>query len=184
MKIIQIGLNKAATTSLGQALEILNYYSLHDNETANTLVLKALNEKKDILHYINEFDAYLDNPFLSPNIYSIIDKTYLNCKFIFLTREIEEYCKRITELIMARKEKGIITNKILNSKTEKEILEQCRKGYIQRHSFARAYFKERKQDILWMNICNLGHGWTKLCSFLEKDVPGIDFPNIKPVTLK
>lgn len=182
MKIIQIGLNKAATTSLWEAFRILGYNALHDNESATTLITKALFEQKKILHYIDEFDAYFDNPFLKPEVFTKIDRDYPNCKFIFLTREIQEYCQRVTKLIMVRKAKNIIINKILNDKTEEEILQECKSGYIRRHSFTKSYFKYRSKDILWMNICNKGDGWNKLSNFLNIETPDKPFPHIKPIT--
>jgi hypothetical protein len=38
------------------------------------------------------------------------------------------------------------------------------------------YFKDRKQDLLVIDICG-GEGWEKLCPFLNKDVPDVPFPH-------
>jgi hypothetical protein len=33
------------------------------------------------------------------------------------------------------------------------------------------------ENILHMNICDDGDGWEKLCKFLNKEIPNIDFPH-------
>ncbi len=40
----------------------------------------------------------------------------------------------------------------------------------------RDYFKDRPDDLLVMNIFE-GDGWDRLCSFLGKERPGVDFPH-------
>ena len=40
------------------------------------------------------------------------------------------------------------------------------------------YFKYREDDLLTINICDDKDGWEKLCLFLNKPIPKVDFPFI------
>jgi hypothetical protein len=44
-----------------------------------------------------------------------------------------------------------------------------------------SYFRDRKEDLLVMNICE-GEGWTRLCTFLSVPIPERQFPkaNVAP----
>jgi len=48
--------------------------------------------------------------------------------------------------------------------------------YDQHYKGVLAYFKDRQQDLLVMNICE-GEEWAKLCPFLNKDIPNQTFPH-------
>jgi Sulfotransferase domain len=37
------------------------------------------------------------------------------------------------------------------------------------------YFKDRSEELLVLNI-TAGEGWTKLCPFLNKQIPSVSFP--------
>ncbi len=43
----------------------------------------------------------------------------------------------------------------------------------------RWYFRDRPEDLLVMNVFE-GDGWEQLCRFLDRPVPDVPFPNVKP----
>lgn len=162
MTIWQIGLNKTGSTSLNSALKILGLKSNHDFRLRN--IFKEQNYDHPL---INEYDAFCDGSFY--NDYKFISKKFPKDKFIFATREKEEW---IRSLII-----HTLYNRIFNPKKQlvKEIdTNKMSEMYDQLHLEVPKFFKDSNRLL----ILPLGSGWEPLCEFLKKPIPDVSYPNL------
>ncbi len=163
-KIFGIGMGRVGSLSNCKAMEILGYKSSHS--------LKAYKHLDRGLEYTGDIDIAWRFEFL--------DIIYPNSKFIFMTRDIESWLKSIKIQFRPAKVKRQKQNRFLLFGTVSYRGERdedlFRIGYHKYHARVFEYFKNRKEDLLVMNIVD-GDGWGKLCKFLEKDVPNVPFPH-------
>lgn len=173
-KIFGIGLSKTGTTSLTEALRILGYKTLHNNNiilryTAETLKLD--------LNIINSNDAFTDIGIVK--FYKQLDINYPNSKFILTVREIDSWLKSCQAHWCKKslKEQNNITLQLRLDvyNTLKFNRQKMRDVYKKHISEVMSYFKKREQDLLILNVCE-GEGWHKLCPFLNKPIPTTPFP--------
>jgi len=89
-KVFCIGFNKTGTSSLGEALENLNYKV--GNRTAGELLLKywAKRNFNLIIEHSKTADVFLDIPFCLPYTFQILDHAFPNSKFILTVRNSPE----------------------------------------------------------------------------------------------
>lgn len=169
-KIFGIGLSKTGTTSLTNALKMLGFKAEHYFFNLNKM---------------DQLDAGTDTPITAQ--YKMLDKKYPNSKFINTVRKdidkwLKSCCYHFAHIEQDRsgvedavKSLGFdITERIYGVK----VYDECsfRKAYYKHEEDVKEYFKDRKQDILTIDICN-GEGWEKLCPFLEVPIPSDPFPH-------
>jgi hypothetical protein len=174
MKIFGIGLSKTGTSSLAHALEILGYrtkdypgiqrYTPGDLSSIDPAVLE-------------NYDALTDTPI--PSFYRELDRAYPGSKFILTVRDMDGW------LHSCKKQFTVNHAKAMNEAHERLFLDlygttvfdedKFRAGYERFVQGVMAYFSERPQDLLILNVTG-GEGWEKLCAFLGKPVPDMPFP--------
>jgi len=176
MKILGIGLGRTGTQSPAKALEILGYRAKHCPRFYLDREGKLCISEKDIQKY----EALTDEPTIL--IYKEVDRQYPGSKFILTVRETDSWLSSVENNASALKEWRARIPAV-------PVLHQALYGTptFDRSKFAGAYrkhvdevqeyFADRKQDILVMNIC-AGHGWEKLCPFLNKPIPDAPFPRL------
>lgn len=180
-KVFGLGLSKTGTSSLTEALNILGVPTIHYPYDEQTL--KELRAGNYRLSLLEKFQGITDIP-VAP-FYPQLDQAFPGSKFILTVREKESWlrsCEVHWQLLMQWWEN------FPEFKTFHEFISACTYGVIEysrdRFSFVydthvanvRAYFKDRSDDLLIMNIC-AGEGWEKLCTFLGSDQPDAQFPH-------
>jgi hypothetical protein len=184
MKVFCIGLNKTGTRSLHDALEILGLRGLHwggpDPAAAlqrgpeiRAAVERCLREGRPLLEDIDEADAYSDILALSTN-FDVLDQQYPGSRFILTVRDVDDWIdsrRRHVEANVERKARGEYPGTFL---TVDEA--GWRAEMTEHHARVRAYFAERPDDLLVMDIAT-GDGWEPLCAFLGVPVPDRPFPS-------
>ncbi|BCG64114.1 MAG: hypothetical protein methR_P1880 [Methyloprofundus sp.] len=174
MKVFGIGLSKTGTSSLASALELLGYnvkdclgvaqYSKGDISSIN----------KDALL---QYDALTDTPI--PSFYQELDKEYPAAKFILTIRDMDSWLKSCKKQFNQK-------SADLQSEAQHALFfdlygttvfdeDKFKQGYLNFTNEVKAYFKDRPDDLLVLNVIN-GEGWEKLCPFLDKPTPIIPFP--------
>ena len=170
-KVFCIGFHKTGTKSLANALNRLGYRVTGPNGVNDPDISKNVYAMAYSL--VEQYDAFQDNPW--PIIYKELDKKYPGSKFILMLRSSDSWIKSqvghfgLRETPMRKWIYGV----------------GCPEGnehiYIRRfenhNKEVMAYFKERTNDLLVMNLEN-GDGWEKLCPFLGKNIPNIPFPHV------
>ena len=173
IKAFCIGMFKTGTTSIGKAFEILGYKTLHGPwwpkgimindpfyKRPNFWPLYYKNIKKIILRY----DAFQDYPWMF--LYKEIREWYPTSKIILTLRDPDQLA--ISDIEMLKRlnipEKNIPNkDKFINRYIlhRKKVLE----------------FFEGDKDFLKFNTFK-GDEWSKICDFLNKDIPNTDFPHL------
>lgn len=179
-RVFGIGLHKTATTSLHKAFQTLGFDSLHWGSGEAPLIWEEVNSAGRS-KTLERFYALCDMPI--PLLYKQLDKAYPNSKFILTIRDETKWLKSVERLWDARYnitrwEWDIwpISNRLhraLYGRVDfdpQTMLER----YRQHNAEVKAYFKDRPEDLLIMDMET--DGWEKLSRFLDKPVPSIEYP--------
>jgi len=164
-KIFGIGLSRTGTTSLSNALKQVGI---------------------DIIHYPTKSKLYDKNSRGACDIpvaaqYKDLDKKFANSKFVYTVRNKEDWLNSI-EKYLERKKNATLgewqrENRIKiygQVEFDRKIFSE---KYDEHDESIRQYFKERKNDLLILNICD-GDEWMKLATFLDIDNDSISkFPH-------
>lgn len=173
-KIIGVGLEKTGLTSLTKALSALGIVSSHTPYEAEFIYLRDSTAGRKLFYAYPDVIAFIDYPF--PRIYQRMDKDYPGSKFILTVRDEDEWLKSGQNYFT--KPRAYITKKTMEQWQDTE---ENNKSNLERYrnhiKEVKAYFKDRPNDLLEINIC-AGEGWEMLCAFLNKDVPDSPFPHL------
>lgn len=178
-KIFGIGIQRTGTTSLHIALKILGYNSIR----APFRLYPDLND--DIL---SKYDALTDNPI--PLLYQRLDKEYPGSKFICTTRDVGSWLKSVKWLFRIGRIIGDWDNYSIVHEVHQAFYgirnfdeKVFREVWFAYHAEVQKYFADRPRDLLIIDFTR-GEGWEKLCAFLGKEIPNIDFPVKNKSTLR
>ncbi len=174
-KIFCIGFHKTGTTTLDVALETLGYSVCHAVEIDNPNI--ASEAESIAFGLVEKFDAFQDNPW--PILYKELDAKFPGSRFILTVRPANDWIKSVvdhfgtTDTPMRSWIYGV-GHPVDNEPTYLRRYDKHNWDVVE-------YFQSRPSDLLIMRITD-GDGWEKLCSFLERPVPGVPFPHRNKVT--
>lgn len=175
LKIFCVGLSRTGTTSLTKALSILGYKAEHFDAYLFRYSEGKLNPK---LQYAAKSDALSDTPVA--RFYQEMDAGYPHAKFILTVREMDKWLESCRKHFWpGRFDHRPDLNQLhrdLYDATEFD-REKFEKGYNKHQEEVLTYFKNRKDDLLILDICG-GEGWERLCPFLKKPIPEKAFPKL------
>ncbi|WP_353573241.1 sulfotransferase [Candidatus Albibeggiatoa sp. nov. BB20] len=176
-KVFVIGLNKTATSSLTQALRILN---LHTEHWENPHTRRELNAKDACL-----FDALTDSTIAC--IFEQLYSQYPNAKFIYTVRDVAAWEKSMVKHYMRYHAAGDIQTIKKTFSPVNEVVQHHNETLFYQHDNwpdvyhafdqrVTQFFKDKPQDkFLAFNVFE-GDDWDKLCRFLNCTVPEAEFP--------
>ncbi|MEK7990860.1 MAG: sulfotransferase [Thiotrichaceae bacterium] len=176
-KVFVIGLNKTATSSLTQALRILN---LHTEHWENPHTRRELNAKDAFL-----FDALTDSTISC--IFEQLYNQFPNAKFIYTVRDVTAWEISMAKHYMKYHAAGDIqTIRQIFSPVNEVVRHHNETLFYQHDNWPDVYhafdqrvtqfFKDKPQDnFLAFNVFE-GDDWEKLCRFLNCTVPKDEFP--------
>ena len=153
MALVKLGYNV-----LGARLDMA--YPLLDNDLDTPIKLAA------------GYDALQDIPWA--NLFKELDKAYPGSKFILTVREEQAWLNSALKHFSGkhyRMHEWMYGNGVIDGNEELYL-----KHFRQHYKDVDDYFKERKDDLLKMDLAN-GDGWDKLCAFLNCTVPKQAFPH-------
>jgi hypothetical protein len=169
-KIFVIGFPKTGTKSLNSALTTLgykvkSYFGSRDPDISRNVYEMAF-------RFVEQYDAFEDNPWCV--LYKELDEKYPGNKFILTLRPTEKWIKSVVDHF------GIKTRSLLEwiygvgyPKGNEDIYIA---RYERHNKEVLEYFKDRPDDLVAFRLSE-GDGWEKLCQFLHKDIPPIEFPH-------
>jgi hypothetical protein len=180
-KVFGIGLSRTGTSSLNAAFEILGYQAMH---WLNPVTRDLLHQEDFLL-----FDAFSD--ICVSHQFEWLYHTYPNSKFILTTRPVDSWAVSVERHY--KNQHGSCGPSALKTSSAKRRFRN-RGGqieanlYTQYQSWPEAYaaFSERvdgffedkpKHRFLELSVVE-GEGWERLCPFLDKPLPSVDFPNL------
>ena len=169
--IIGIGLSKTGTSTLTECLNHLGYNCLHWGQRAAMLYADKKFETI-FTDYIPKYNAFADYPWNL--MYRMFDNLY-KCKFILTSRKdgitwYNSFKNHILsighfdtgKLVYGFEDPVRDKQKMLNYYWKYNA--DCRRYFDGRDNFLDLYFE-------------YGDGWQKICEFLDKPVPDIEFPH-------
>ena len=177
-KVFCIGFHKTGTTSLEVALSKLGYSVAGSFGTKDPEIESKVHEMAFAM--VAEYDAFEDNPW--PILYRELDERFPGSKFILTRRPSENWIRSqvkdfaTTETPMRRWIYGEDAG--------------CPEGnedtYIARYERHNRevldYFSDRPNDLLVVDFPN-DDGWTRICPFLDVDIPDEPFPHANKASL-
>ncbi|NNL58141.1 MAG: hypothetical protein HKP31_01530 [Nitrosopumilus sp.] len=195
-KIFCIGFPKTGTTSLEKALEILGFNVCrghYNNNHTNYLIGLFLNKDyAEIEKIIDYFDVFADLPWGGTDFYRYLANKYPNAKFIHTQREVDEWYISLEKMLtkfdsnletalntfhkMGRYGAVYYFKKEFNTETLNNKKEVFIERYNKTNDDIRIFFNATNISYLSINIIQ-GEGWEKLCSFLNKEIPEVNFPH-------
>jgi hypothetical protein len=161
-KIFGIGLAKTGTTSLNDAFAILGITSIGCPSSISS---------------IRRFDAATDG--IVAARFEELDRAYPGSKYIYTVRDREGWVRSYIRH-HRRKQASLpghaeMTKSLYGTGgTERETLLDA---YDRHERHVMDYFRERRDDLLVLNICDGHAGWEPLCEFLGLPIPDEAFPS-------
>lgn len=172
--IFNIGLNRAGTTSLAQALELLGIRTLHFRYRQRRLyeiIRENMQAKRPLLAGPDrEYRAFSD--FAGQYFFVQLDQCYPGSKFILTTRDLEGWLDSRERKVIKNRTNPSYRHNFLDVDRERWTAE-----YHALHREAKAFFAGRSESLLVINI-TAGEGWRPLCDFLGVPVLDVPFPNL------
>lgn len=173
MKIFCLGLSKTATTSLTDALEIIGFRAAHWNYTRYVFQYTDNGIEIDFEKF-REHDAFADTPIA--RIYPELDREFPGSKFILTVRDVSRWEKSFSNQFGKGTPDRFSARLHLDLYgTDSYEREMCVAAFNRHTEEVLKYFSGREQDLLVMDITR-GDGWDKLCPFLGRPVPDVNFP--------
>ena len=173
MKIFCIGLSKTGTNSLTGALDILGYRAVHWHYTRNVFVYRNGGIEIDYDKFADH-DAFADTPIA--RIYPELDRRFPGSRFILTVRDgarwLESFRSQFENGVSDEFEARLHLDLYGTDSYDPEL---CMAAFDRHTESVRKYFEGREQDLLILNVTE-GDGWDKLCPFLGKPVPEVEFP--------
>ncbi len=160
-KVFCIGYNKTGTTTIGKSLELLGLRNTSFNKKVWRKWYTNGNIEK-ILKYTAKFDSTDDLPWLKEDMIPILDKTFPKSKFIYLIREESAWKNSFRNWNYKK------TGKYPN-------IEEGYKNYLKHQKFVYEYFKNRKNDLLIIDV-NESDAFIKVGKFIKKKAPQTKLP--------
>lgn len=177
-KIFCIGLSRTGTKSITEALRILGVNVKHypSSEQALEMITRGRFDIPELRDYRGISDV------MAAAYFHQFDVAHPNSLFILTKRSstadwLESTKKKIKDTSADRIDISIFLRLAVYGIPcwNKLQFEHTYNNHITR---IRNYFKNRKSDLLEIDICK-GEGWKELCSFLNCQEPKIEFPNLK-----
>ena len=170
-KVFGIGFHKTGTSSLSKAFEILGYRVCGAIGIHNPNIKEQLHQIAYSL--LDKYNAFQDNPW--PILYQELDQKCPGSKFILVIRPVDSWIN------------SVVTHFGTRNTPMRELIygvghpKGNEKVYIERYERHNAevieYFKDRPNDLLVIHL-NEGKLWEKICPFLDKEIPDIEFPHV------
>ena len=172
-KVFGIGMFKTGTTSLGRALDILGYNTLHGpwGTKRPDMLHDAWYERPDewskywdtIKLVTTKYDAFQDYPWMF--CFEKCYEWYPDAKFVLTARDA---------MAVADSDANMWNTPIEKLK-EDGTYQRFIDRYNSQYTRAVEFFRD-KENFLILRIAD-GEGWDELCPFLECDKPNIPFPH-------
>ncbi|MEM8722810.1 MAG: sulfotransferase family protein [Cyanobacteria bacterium P01_G01_bin.39] len=169
-KIFVIGFQKTGTTSMGKALELLDY-SVCGTIATRESSLETIRKKAD--SKLPFFDAFQDNPWCL--LYKELDLKFPGSKFILTVRPTEKWISSMVNHFGYKQ--NPIENMIYGATSPIGNEDLYIETYERHNNEVMNYFKDRTEDLLLLQT-GVDFSWSKICPFLDKDILTCDFPRL------
>lgn len=175
-KVFGIGWAKTGTTTLGKCFSILGYR--HQSQRLDMVKYLQSGNLEPIITLTENSDSFEDWPWIL--LYQQMNQLYPNSKFVLTKRETSNWLKSYLNMLRNQPSPSPELNQTRSmlyqlpfpNVTSEQLIER----YEKHNREVITYFKKQPEKLLVVNW-EQGDGWKKLCNFLGKDIPEIDFPH-------
>ena len=177
--VINIGYSNTGTNSLNEALTLLGYSSIHDGwdiyKEDNSLWLQdrlipfydnLSNDRNIFYGFISRYNAFTAAPTTDSSILESIIEQYPKAHYICTKRNHRERYKSVSKRTKLQHGRRIRYHDWIIEQKETDV-------YIDN-----VLKKNLDLKVLEFNICDEGHGWKELCTFLNEEIPKVNFPHL------
>lgn len=173
MKIVGAGLNRTGTTTLGVCLQHLGFKHTSTHKEAFQLLQQG--DINALMRIVSEFDSFEDWPW--PLVFRQIDKTYPESKFILTKRKTAEcwfdsLCK-LASITGPTEYRRYVYGHAMPHGHKNELID----FYHTHNESIEDYFRGKPGKLLVVSWED-GDDWEKLCPFLGRETPQIQFPHV------
>jgi hypothetical protein len=183
-KVFVIGFHKTGTTSLAEALHLLNYKTVHGDArkaahggTEGRLLLEEYIKKGNYrLPTFDLYDAFTDNPYFS--IWKELVRMFPDARYILTVRDEKAWISSCIKYYKGRRVRPMrewMFGPHADPSRDKEGKKAWLVAYRRHNSEIIEYFKSAGKDLLVIDISR--QGWQMLCEYLNKPVPSTPFPH-------
>ncbi|MCV2881874.1 sulfotransferase family protein [Actibacterium sp. XHP0104] len=175
-KVFCIGFQKTGTSSLGLALEklgyrVAGYYPFRDMAHQDGLTMAEVEQRA--IEVMRDFDAAQDTPW--PVLYRELDAAFPGSKFIHISRGSDAWLNSATNDFNTFPNQ--IHNLIYGSPFPIGHEADWLARYDRHNAEVRAYFADRPDDFISLELEKGEVNWDKICGFLGVPVPNIPWPH-------
>lgn len=169
-KIFCIGMTKTGTSSLDAALRRMGYASNHSATGIHQAIMQALEEGKEPLAYLMEYDGITSSNWVWQN-YKTLDALYPGSKFVLTTRKEPGWIASLERHAVLNRYKPTYKGKFTKINPAQQLAR-----WREHHADVADYFRDRPDDMLSLAVVE-GEGYEKLCPFLGHEVIDEPFPS-------
>lgn len=183
MKIFGIGMHKTGTTTLTECFRILGFNVCPEALAYSTIQNVSADNYRPCLLVAREYEAFADSPWNFVDAYRVLDAVFPDAKFILTTRDESRWFKSSLRWASLNNTAGATAvlstiGAALTVGNRAQVLD----GYRQHNNGVLGYFSDPRETVdaqkLLVVDWEMGDGWEKLCTFLNKPVPERDFPHM------
>lgn len=171
-KVFGVGMQRTGTTSLGRALTLLGYKTIHFPSWLWEMEDPSL---------LDQYEAFTDNPI--PLLYKDLDERHPGSKFILTVRNEEKWLASCQWMFETKREDwGFDRSTRIQGMhhalygTNHFDRDAFSAAYRRHNADVIAYFADRHDDLLVLDV-DAGLEWGPLCAFLGQPVPSAPFPH-------
>ena len=172
-KIIEIGVKKTGTSSLGCAYRILGKVHEKFNPVVyDKWIASGEKDYDSLFEHMDKFEAFEDGPWHDCD-YKVLDIKYPGSKFIILERDDKGWIDSLESHESPAINANNIPKRYLDDRwvnDRESMIAEKLKWKHEKYNEIKQYFVDRPGDLLVMNICE-GDGFEVLCPFLNMDLP-------------
>jgi hypothetical protein len=172
-KVFNIGLNRAGTTSLSAALDLLGVRTIHYRHKDTRLFDHMRANQKQGRPLLDRYDPEIRgfSDFAGHYFFATLDRQYPRSKFILTVREMDAWLESRAWKVGSNQQ-----NKNYRYGFREVNKDGWRKERERYEAQLDRYFANRPGDYMQIDIA-AGEGWDQLCSFLDLEPPGKAFPH-------
>jgi len=177
--VINIGYSSAGTSSLNEALNLLGYSSIHDAwdiyKEDNSMDIQdrlapfydnLANNRNIFDGFISKYNAFTAAPTTDSDILESLIEQYPKAYYIYTKRNHRERYKSVNKGTKLQNGRRIRYHDWIIEQEEMDVyIDNVLKNNLD-------------LNILEFNICDYGNGWNELCTFLNEEIPNVNFPHL------
>jgi len=175
-KVFCLGFQKTGTSSLGLALEklgykVAGYYQFRDLAHRDDVTWDEITGRA--LEAAKRYDAAQDTPW--PLLFRELDAAFPGARFILITRDRDAWINSAVKDFAHYP--NAIHDLIYGSPCPVGHEETWLARYDRHNAEVKAYFADRPDDFISLDMNQGDVNWDNLCRFLDEPDPGIGWPH-------